>query len=102
MAAYTQLPALMNVKLKAGDASSTSVDFDVSLTQYTVSSQVVSLVGGSLVAAVATTVTSPSEGQVSLVFPAGIPAGTYGWNMTWTSSNGDRRTVLTGIAEYVG
>lgn len=92
----------MNVKIKAGDAASTSVDFDVSLSSYTVASQIVSLVGGAPIASISTSVTNASEGQVSLNFPKNIPAGTYGWSMTWTSGNGDRRTVLTGIAEYVG
>lgn len=92
----------MNLKIKAGDASSTSVDFDVSLSSYTVASQIVSLVGGAHVASIPTSVTNALEGQVSLAFPSNVPAGTYGWNMTWTSGNGDRRTVLTGIAEYIG
>jgi hypothetical protein len=101
MSSFTQLPALMNVRVKAGDAASTSVDFDVSLSAYTVTSQVVSLVGGAHVASVATTMVNASAGQVSLAFPSSVPAGTYGWNMTWTSSDGSRRTVLAGIAEYV-
>lgn len=104
MPSFTQLPALMNVRVKAGDASSTSVGFGVSLSAYTVASQIVSLVGGSHVANVTTTVTSATAtaAQVLLAFPSSVPAGTYGWNMTWTSGDGSRRTAMAGIAEYVG
>jgi hypothetical protein len=91
----------MNVTVKAGDKASTSVDFDVSLAPYTVASQVTSLITGATVASVATTVTNAANGQVALVFPSTVPAGSYGWSMTWTSSDGGRRTVLSGVAEYV-
>jgi len=101
MASFTQLPALMNVTVKAGDKASTSVDFDVSVAPYTVTSQVTSLVNGAVVSPVTTTVTNAANGQISLTFPANLSAGSYGWAMTWTSSDGGKRTVLSGVAEYV-
>lgn len=101
MSSFTQLPARMNVEIRAGDKASTSVDFDVSLAPYTVSSQIMSLVTGQIVSPITTTVTNAANGQVSLSFPTSLPAGSYGWQMIWTSSDGGRRTALSGVAEYV-
>jgi hypothetical protein len=101
VSSFSQLPARMNVTLKAGDKASTSVDFDVSLSAFTVTSQITSLVTGQTVANIATTVTNAGAGQVSLAFPATLSPGSYGWQMLWTSSDGGKRTVLSGVAEYV-
>lgn len=101
MSSFSQLPARMNIEVRAGDKASTSVDFDVSLAPYTVSSQITSLVTGLAVAPVTTTVANPASGQVSIALPTTLPAGSYGWEMTWTSSDGGRRTVLSGVAEYL-
>lgn len=101
MSSFSQLPARMNIEVRAGDKASTSVDFDVSLAPYTVSSQITSLVTGQPVAPITTTVTNAANGQVSISLPTTLPPGSYGWQMTWTSSDGGRRTVLSGVAEYV-
>lgn len=101
MSSFSQLPARMNVEIRAGDKASTSVDFDVSLSPYTVTSQITSLVTGGPVAPIATTVTNAANGQVSIAFPPSLPPGSYGWEMVWVEAGGGRRTVLAGIAEYL-
>jgi hypothetical protein len=102
MATYSQTPGRMNLTVKQGDTLSVLVDFDtVDVTGYTVTSQVTSLVTGSQVVPMTTSVTDAVAGKVNVALTkqqtAAIPAGSYGWEMLWDTPA--RRTALTGIFE---
>ena len=105
MSSYSQLPGRLNLLLKAGDDFSTTVDFDVSLSGYTVSSHVVSVSAGGTVAQITSTISNASAGQVTMTMSdtqtSTLPPGSYGWRLVWDSPNGDRRTPLEGFLEVV-
>ena len=102
MATYAQQPGQMGLTFRAGDALSTLIDFDpVTLSGFTVSSQIVSLVTGLPVKAITTVVTDATAGKVnvSLTGPetAALAPGSYGWELAWT--DGSKRTALSGVCE---
>lgn len=81
---------------------STLIDFDpISLSGYTVASQIVSLVTGQTIRPITTTVSDASAGKVNVSLTsqqtAELPPGSYGWELTWT--DGARRTALSGVCE---
>lgn len=96
----------MSLALKRSNDFSTEIDFDgVSLSGYTVTSTVTSLVTGSAVASFATTVTDASAGKVNIALTdtqtSALAAGTYGWQLNWTAPGGIQRTALAGTVEVV-
>jgi hypothetical protein len=102
MSTYSQLPGTLGLSLKRGDTFSVLVDFDITLTGKTVVSTITSLVTGQSVIAPATSVVDAANGQVNVSLTStqtlSLPAGTYGWEMTWDSGT-EKRTALTGFVE---
>lgn len=105
MATYSQVPGTMNLTFKAGDTFSTLIDFDVTLSGHTASSQVVSLVTGLPVQPLTTSMTDAAAGRVTISLTAtqtiSIPPATYGWQMSWVDTAGTKRTALSGVVEVV-
>lgn len=105
MASYSQLPGVLNLSVKAGDDFATTVDFDVNLTGYTTYVSLSSLVTGTEVTPISSSVTNAANGQVLIsltdVQTSSLAPGSYRWNMKWTASNGDVRTALGGVLEVI-
>lgn len=105
MASYTQLPGTLNLAVKAGDDFATIVDFDVNLTGYTTSASLVSLVTGSEISPISSTVTNAAMGQVTIglsdIQTSYFSPGSYRWSLKWTAPNGDVRSALGGILEVI-
>jgi len=103
MSTYSQLPGQLNLALRAGDELGTTIDFDIPLSGYTVSSQIVSLVTGTAVASITATVSDAAAGVVSIAMSetatAAITPGTYRWRLTWDAPGDVRRTALQGFCE---
>jgi hypothetical protein len=103
MTTFSQQPGSMGLSFRGGDEVSTQVDFDISLSGYTVTSQITSLVTGGPVQAITTTLTNASAGQVNISLTeaqtAALPAGTYAWEMVWVAPGGVTRTALIGTCE---
>lgn len=102
MSTYSQLPGTLGLSLKRGDTFSVMVDFDVSLSGKTVASTITSLVTGQSLLSPTTTVVDATSGQVNVSLTdtqtLSLPAGTYGWQMSWDSGT-EKRTALTGFVE---
>lgn len=92
-------PGRHDFAYRVGNTFSTEVDWSINLTGYTVTTEIVSLVTGTKVVDVATTLTDAALGKVGLSFPALSVCGTYGWRQTWVSPSGETRTGLAGYVE---
>ena len=105
MATQSQVPGNLNLVVKRGDHFAATVDFDIDLTGYTVSSSMSSLVTGSQLSTVSTAITSASLGQVTVTLPKQqtelLSPGSYGWNMKWIPPAGGERSILGGVLEVV-
>jgi hypothetical protein len=105
MATAAQLPGVLNIAFRSGDFYSTLVDFSISTTGYTWTSQVYSLLTGETVATPSVTVVDAENGKVSVGMTASqtavVPHGTYGWRLTWTSGGTGVRTALDGVCEVL-
>lgn len=104
-ATYEQLAGRMNLAFRAGDELSTSITFSQSLDGYTVASSIVSLVSGVSVVSPATSLLDAAAGIVNVGLSEtqtdALPAGTYGWRLTWDAPGNVRRTALEGVVEVV-
>jgi hypothetical protein len=106
MATYEQLPGELNLAFRRADAVSTEIDFSpISLTGYTMTSTLTSLVNGGTVASMTTTMVDAAAGRVNIGLTdeqtAALPVGTYRWTMT-ANDGLARRTYLTGVVEVSG
>ena len=103
MNTFRQLPGQMSLAFRRGDDFSATVDFDISLSGYTVSSSVTSLVTGSPVIPLTTSVFDAATGKVSISLTdtqtVSLPHGTYGWQLGWVAPGDVKRTALTGVVE---
>jgi hypothetical protein len=101
MPTVSNLPGPLSLAFRAGDEFSSLIDFDTTLSGFTVSSNIVSLVTGATVASVTTTLVDAAAGQVNVGLTeaetAALAAGTYGWRLEW--DNGAKRTALEGFVE---
>lgn len=101
MTTFTQLPGTLNLDIVQGDSLSVDVDFDIALTSYTFSAEIVSLVSHAQVVAVTTELASALAGIVTLSLTAeqtaALALGTYAFEMSWTSPAGVVRKVLSGF-----
>ena len=107
MSTYTQLPGSLGLSLRRGDELGTTIDFSpTTLTGYTVTAVITSLVTGNLVETIAASVSDGPNGVVSLGLTetqtAAIPVGTYGWRLEWDGPGNVKRTALQGMVEVVG
>ncbi len=86
------------------DDFSALIDFSISMSGYTVTAGMTSLVTGSEVQPLTVSFVSATAGQVSVSLTdtqtAALARGTYGWRMTWVESNATR-TALTGFVEVL-
>jgi hypothetical protein len=102
---YTQLPGTMNLAFKRAGDFAALIDFDgiATLSGYTVTASITSLVTGSSVVPFTTTITDASAGQVNIALTdtqtAALAAGTYGWQLDWTAPGSVQRTALSGTVE---
>ncbi len=106
MATYEQLPGELNLAFRRADEVSTEIDFSpISLTGYTMTSTLTSLVNGGTVASMTTTMVDAAAGRVNIGLTdeqtAALPVGTYRWTMT-ANDGLARRTYLTGVVEVSG
>jgi len=106
MATYEQLPGELNLSFRRADEVSTEIDFNpISLTGYTMSATLVSLVSGGTVASISTQMVDAAAGRLNIELTeqqtAALPLGTYRWNLTADDGQA-RRTYLTGIVEESG
>lgn len=104
MATYTQNPGTMHLSFKRANDFSAVVDFDgMTLTGYTVSAMVVSLVSGITVQAMTASVSDAALGKCNVSLTdtqtAALAAGTYGWQLDWVAPGSVQRTALTGTVE---
>lgn len=103
---YSVIPGTLNFAVKRGDRFSALVDFDISLTGYTVTSDIVSLVTGNVVQPVTIAISNATAGVVAISLTetqtAALPVGTYGWRLEWDAPGSVRRTALQGTCEVVG
>ena len=107
MSTYTQLPGSLGLSFRRGDELGTSIDFTpTDLTGYTVTSDIVSLVTGSVVQPVTVAISNATAGVVAISLTetqtAALPVGTYGWRLEWHAPGSVRRTALQGTCEVVG
>lgn len=103
MPSYDQTPGSLNLAFNRGDDVSVLIDFNpITMTGYTVTAAINSLVTGSEVQPLTVAFVSASAGQVNVSLTdtqtAAMARGTYGWNMKWTEGSGTR-TALTGFVE---
>lgn len=106
MANYEQLPGELNLAFRRGDQVSTEIDFSpISLTGFTMTSTLVSLVSGGTVAAITTTMINAASGRLNIGLTdeqtAALPVGTYRWDLTANDGTA-RRSYLTGVVEVSG
>lgn len=104
MASYDQTPGTLSLSFARGDDFSTLIDFSISMTGYTVTSAITSLVNGAEVLPFTVSFVSAAAGQVNISLTdtqtAALARGTYGWQMKWTQGNATR-TALTGVVEVL-
>lgn len=100
---YRQLPSTLNLCFRRSDQFGTQVDFDVSISGSTVTSQIVSAVSGAVVAPITTTIDDAAAGKVSIALTeletSSIPCGTYNWIMVVNQPGDVQRTFLAGVVE---
>lgn len=105
MASVGTLPGTLNIAVKAGDELSQLVDFSISLTGYTFSTEVVSAITYEPVGTMTVSAVNLASGQVNLSMSetatAAIPPGSYLWRLIWTAPGTVRRTALEGVLEVV-
>jgi hypothetical protein len=104
MPSYDQLPGTLNLSFVRGDDFSVLVDFSITMTGYTVTAAMHSVVSGELVQAMTVTTVNAASGQFNVSFndtqTAALARGTYSWQMTWVEGNATR-TALTGFVEVL-
>ena len=102
MALYEQLPGSLSLSIVKSDQFSTVVDFSIDMTSYSVSSEIFSLVDGSIVQ-MSTAFVSAVLGTVNISMTEAetgdLSVGTYGWRLQWVAPGSVTRTALTGLLE---
>ena len=103
MPSYDQLAGSLNLQLVRGDDVSVLLDFSpITMTGYTVTAAITSLVTGNEVVPFSVSFVSATNGQenVSLTDAqtTALARGTYGWSLRWTEGNATR-TALSGFVE---
>lgn len=102
MASYDQTPGVLNLQLVRGDDFSALIDFSISMTGYTCTSSLTSLVTGSDVKALTVSTVAATAGQFNVSLSdtetSALARGTYGWKFTWTEGTATR-TALNGYVE---
>ena len=101
---FSITPGDLTLEVKRGNRFATVVDFDISLTGYTVTSTIVSVVSGSTVLPITVDASLFADGKVGLSLSdsqtSALAAGTYRWSLTWNQGSSPR-TALEGFLEIV-
>ena len=105
MPSYDQTPGTLNLSFNRTDDFSALIDFSpITMTGYTVTASMHSLVSGAQVQAITVTASNAAAGQFNISLTdtqtAALARGTYGWSMQWTEGNATR-TALTGFVEVL-
>jgi hypothetical protein len=106
MASSPDLPGVLNLARRGGDELGKTLTYNIDLTGYTVRTTIYSLVTGSDVSTVTTTVTpGVSSSVVGVSFQEtgtlSLPAGTYGWRQELTAPGDVKDTRIDGTLEIV-
>jgi hypothetical protein len=104
MATYRKGPGELNWDLKRGDVETVEADFSISLTGYTATAEVLSLVTRERVLSIASSVTAAGTCGVVVMSitaaeMAAIPSGTYLFSMAAAPASGAVRHLLDGWFE---
>jgi hypothetical protein len=105
MPSYDQTPGTLNLSFNRTDDFSALIDFSpITMTGYTVTASMHSLVSGAEVQAFTVTAANAAAGQFNVSLTdtqtAAMARGTYGWSLRWTEGNATR-TALTGFVEVL-
>jgi hypothetical protein len=101
----SNLPGSLSLAFRQSDQFATQIDFDTSLTGYTVSSAIISPVTGATVTAITTSLSDAEAGKVDISLTetqtAALAVGTYNWRLVWNAPGDVQRTALAGTIEVV-
>jgi hypothetical protein len=103
MPSYSTVPGNLCLAFQKSDDFSAMIDFSpITMTGYTVSASISSLVTGEQITPLTVSIASATAGKVNVSLTdtqtSAIPRGTYGWNLKWTEGQATR-TALSGIVE---
>lgn len=103
MPSYDATPGNLNLTLQKGNTFSALIDFSpITMTGYTVSASVSSLVTGEQVMPLTASISSATAGQVNVSLTdtqtSSMARGSYAWALKWVEGQGTR-TALSGIFE---
>ena len=106
MPTFSLLPGALNLEVTRGNELGSTIDFnDIDLTGYTVSSNISSLVTGSVVTTMTTSLVNAAAGQVGIAMSeaatTNLAVGTYGWCLNSVAPGSVTRTLLAGFLEVV-
>ena len=105
MPTFSLLPGALNLEVTRGNELGATVDFDIDLSSYTVSSNISSLVTGSVVTTMTTSLVNAAAGQVGIAMSeaatTNLAVGTYGWCLNSVAPGSVTRTLLAGFLEVV-
>jgi hypothetical protein len=105
MPTFSLLPGALNIEVKRTDELAAIFDFDIDLSSYQVSSNISSLVTGSVVTTMTTSIVNAAAGQVGIAMSeaatTNLAVGTYGWALNSVAPGSVTRTLLAGFLEVV-
>lgn len=106
MASSPDLPGTLNLAIRSGDELGKTLTYSLDLTGYTVRTVIYSLVSGSDISTVTTTVTPGSSlsavgFSVQEADTTALPAGTYGWRQELVAPGNVQSTRVIGTLEIV-
>lgn len=106
MASSPDLPGVLNLAVRSGDEEGKSLTYSIDLTGYTVRTVIYSLVTGSDVSTVTTTVTPGASSSivginVQEAVTSTLAAGTYGWRQELIAPGSVQSTRIDGKLEIV-
>jgi len=105
MPTFSLLPGALNLEVKRTDELAAIFDFDIDLSSYQVSSNISSLVTGSVVTTMTTSIVNAAAGQVGIAMSeaatTNLAVGTYGWALHSVAPGSVTRTLLAGFLEVV-
>ena len=105
MPTFSLLPGSLNLEVKSGNELASTIDFDLDMSSYQVSSNISSLVTGSVVTTMTTSLVNAAAGQVGIAMSeaatTNLAVGTYGWCLNSVAPGSVTRTLLAGFLEVV-
>jgi len=102
MSTYSNLPGSLNLAVKSGSTFGIVLTFaGQTLTSYTATTVVSSLVTGRTVADIATSILDATRVNLALTkeSTALLAKGSYQWTHTWTQPGGVSKPVLSGVID---